>query len=93
MLSILLRLEDCSDPFNGHRIKSSRNGISEQSTLLILNKPMVDSIPPVYCMADIFSLLSGGGDCVINIWDLEAESFNEETKVIDTLATIPQYYP
>lgn len=54
---------------------------------------MVDSIPPVYCMADISSLLSGGGDCVINIWDLEAESFNDETKVIDTLATIPQYYP
>lgn len=39
------------------------------------------------------SLLSGGGDCVINIWDLEAESFTDETKVIDTLATIPQYYP
>jgi len=38
-------------------------------------------------------MLSGGGDSVIDIWDLEPESFNDETKVIDTLATIPQYYP
>ena len=30
---------------------------------------------------------------MINIWDLEKESFNDETKIIDTLATIPQYYP
>jgi WD40 repeat protein len=30
---------------------------------------------------------------VINIWDLEAENVNEETSVIDTLATIPQSLP
>jgi hypothetical protein len=30
---------------------------------------------------------------VINIWDLEAENVNEETSVIDTLATIPQFTP
>lgn len=37
------------------------------------------------------SLLSGGADSVINIWDLETESHDQETAVIDTLATIPQY--
>lgn len=61
--------------------------------LLISNKLMVDSILPCYLWLIHFSLLSGGGDCVINIWDLEKESFNDETKVLDTLATIPQYYP
>ena len=28
---------------------------------------------------------------MINIWDLETENLNEETTVIDTLATIPQF--
>jgi WD40 repeat protein len=28
---------------------------------------------------------------VINLWDLEAQRVNQETNVIDTLATIPQY--
>lgn len=28
---------------------------------------------------------------MINLWDLETERVNQETSVIDTLATIPQY--
>jgi DNA excision repair protein ERCC-8 len=38
----------------------------------------------------ICSLLTGGAESVINIWDIEKEGSNGDTAVIDTLATIPQ---
>ena len=36
------------------------------------------------------SLLSGGAESVVNIWDLEQDNLDHEPTIIDTLATIPQ---
>jgi len=36
------------------------------------------------------SVLTGGADSGINIWDIETDRSNGEEAVIDTLATIPQ---
>jgi DNA excision repair protein ERCC-8 len=37
-------------------------------------------------------LLTGGAESVINVWDIEKEGSNGDTAVIDTLATIPQFF-
>jgi DNA excision repair protein ERCC-8 len=58
--------------------------------LWTLNKSMDDSTSILISILS-HSLLSGGADSVINIWDLETESHDQETAIIDTLATIPQY--
>jgi hypothetical protein len=52
---------------------------------------MDDSTPSTSKDKLIISLLSGGADTAINVWDLEALDANQEESVIDALGGIPAY--
>jgi len=52
---------------------------------------MDDSTPSTGKYELIISLLSGGADTAINVWDLEALDANQEESVIDALGGIPAY--